>query len=339
MIFLRIFSRQMRPYWAAGLTLILVLSSCRSTVDRQQTDITPLLPGEQIWNGVSSFIFGTNNTYNWSADNLETNSTTQQLLKAAKIPLIRTWFFSPDNPYSSYGNLGTDAETDRRLQVDQTIGAACLGVLQDTRPESFNYYQHLVQYVGNRCLIYEFGNEPGANGAPDLSSYIQYWNTEIPVFRKINPSAVFCGPVNDVGDIQTFLTATKQSGIVPDCVSFHDYNHDPAAFGQEITQAKQIAQSILGYQIPVGITEFNYDCCNSFNPDDQTFETQYWTAVYNGLIKAHADFATEFDTFNNGGLNPLDMFDSNAQPRGVYEVMKNLISQYISGASPSPSTP
>lgn len=338
MIFTRLFGGQLRPYWAAGFTLILVLSSCSSIVNRQQAATTPLLPGEQIWNGVSSYIFGTNNTYNWSANNLETNSTTQQLLKAAKIPLIRTWFFSPDKPDSSYGNLGTDAETDRRLQVDETIGANCLGVLQDTKSESFRYYQHLIQYAGNRCLIYEFGNEPGANGAPDLSSYIQSWNTEIPVFRKINPAAVFCGPVNDIVDIQTFLTATKQSGVLPDCVSFHDYNHDPTAYGKEISQAKQIVQTVLGYQIPVGITEFNYDCCKDFDPGDKTFETQYWTAAYNGLIQAHADFATEFDIFNHGGNNPLDLFDSNAQPRGVYEVMKNLISQYMSGVSSSPST-
>jgi hypothetical protein len=193
-----------------------------------------------------------------------------------------------------------------------------------------------VQYVGNRCLIYEFGNEPGASGQPGIEHYIQYWNALIPQLRKINPNAKFGGPVNDIGDIQTFLIATKQSGVLPDFVSFHDYNQDPAAYGQEVTQAKQLVKSILGYALPVGITEFNYVCCSPFNADDSAFETQYFTAAYNGLIAAHADFATEFDSMNHGGNDALDMFNASAQPRGVYTVIKNMIAQYSTVAS-SPS--
>jgi len=291
-----------------------------------------LLPGEHIGkNGVSSYLFGTNNTNNWSSNNIETNTVAQQYLHNAHIPLIRTWFFSP---YGYASNLGTDAETEKRLQVDEAIGAQCLGVLQDTLPDSAQYYRHLVQYVGNRCLIYEFGNEPGAAGGPGMKQYIQYWNAFIPQLRKINPNAKFGGPVNDVSDIATFLTATKQSGVLPDFISFHDYNQDPTAYGREVTQAKQLVKRILGYELPVGITEFNYSCCSSFNADAAAFETQYFTAAYNGLIAAHADFATEFDSMNHGGADELDMFNASTQPRGVYTVLKNMIAQYSTGASP-----
>lgn len=318
-----------------AISLFVFVSLQKIATEQPSSSSSSLLPGEQIWkNGVSSYLFGTNNTYNWSSNNIETNTIAQQYLRDAHIPLIRTWFFSP---YSDYSNLATDAETDKRLQVDKAIGAQCLGVLQDTDPQSAQYYMHLVQYVGNRCLMYEFGNEPGSNGAPGIEHYIQYWNALIPQLRKINANAKFGGPVGTISDIQTFLTATKQSGVLPDFLSFHNYNHDPAAYGQKVTQAKRLVKSILGYELPVGITEFNYDCCNSFNADSAAFETQYFTAVYNGLIAAHADFATEFDSMNHGGNNELDMFDASAQPRGVYTVIKNMIAQYSTVAS-SPST-
>jgi hypothetical protein len=290
-----------------------------------------LLPGELIWkNGVSSYLFGTNNTNNWSSNNIETNTVAQHYLHDAHMPLMRTWFFSP---YGYASNLGNEAETDKRLQVNAAIGAQCLGVLQDTNPVSAPYYKQLVQHVGHRCLIYEFGNEPGANGQPGIEHYIQYWNALIPQLRKINPQAKFGGPVNDVSDIQTFLTATKRSGVLPDFVSFHDYNADPTAYGREVSQAKQLVKSILGYELPVGITEFNYACCSSFNADAAAFETQYFTAAYNGLIAAHADFATEFDSLNHGGDDELDMFNASTQPRGVYTVIKNMVAQYSTVAS------
>jgi len=322
-----------------AIPLIVFFSLQKHAAEQQAQSLSPflhssLLPGEQIWkNGVSSYLFGTNNTNNWSSNNIETNTVAQQYLHDAHIPLIRTWFFSP---YGYASDLGTDAEIEKRLQVDEAIGAQCFGVLQDTNTISAQYYQHVVRYVGNRCLLYEFGNEPGNKGTPGIQHYIQYWNAFIPQLRKINPNAKFGGPVNHLSDIQTFLTATKQSGVLPDFVSFHDYNHDPTAYGREVTQAKQLVKSMLGYELPVGITEFNYDCCSSFHADDAAFETHYFTAAYNGLIAAHADFATGFDSMNHGGEDELDMFNASTQPRGVYTVMKNMIAQYSTVAS-SPS--
>ena len=319
---------------------LMVFFSLQQPQTQRYTARIKLLPGQQIWQkGVSSYIFGTNNTYNWSTNNLETNATALQLLQIAHIPLIRTWFFSPKNPVGNYGNLGTDAETDQRLQTNEAIGANCLGVLQDTNLHSFTYYQHLLQHVGNRCLIYEFGNEPGVAGAPGIQAYIQTWNQEIPTLRKLNSQAVFGGPVGSLDDIPTFLNAIKQSGVLPDFISFHDYNTNPAAYGMEIIQAKLMVRNILGKDVPVGITELNVDCCREFNPNVLTM-TQYWTTAYEGLIQSHADFATEFDSLNHGGSDPLDMFDSKTQPRVVYTVLKNLIAKYSSGIShPPTSTP
>lgn len=51
----------------------------------------PLLPGQQVWKqGVSSFLFGTNDTQEWADDNIETLPTVQQALKDAHFTLTST---------------------------------------------------------------------------------------------------------------------------------------------------------------------------------------------------------------------------------------------------------
>ena len=141
-----------------------------------------------------------------------------------------------------------------------------------------------------------------------------------------------------IADISLFLNATKQSGVLPNFISFHDYGSDPTLFRKEVTQSEQIVYSILSRNLPVGITEFNYDCCGSLDPNLPTM-TQYWKSVYTGLINAHADFATEFACFNQGGIgdNDLDMFDSNVHPRVIYSVLQNLIKVNSSISIPLPT--
>src|SRR5690242_11263785 len=51
------------------------------------------LPGQQIWKGnVSSLLFGTNDTYEWSSHNLQTEPAMQQALHDAGFTLIRSFF-------------------------------------------------------------------------------------------------------------------------------------------------------------------------------------------------------------------------------------------------------
>ena len=305
-----------------------------------------LLPGQQIWkDGVSSYVFGVNNTNLWNkSNNIETNTGVQQLVKQAHFPLIRTWFFSP---YSKYSAMANDAETERRLKLVSDVGAQCLGVLQDTRSQAFDYYKHIVQLAGDRCNMYEFGNEPGENKAPDMLAYLQSWNTLIPQLRQINPNAVFIGPVAGEGPITTphwipdFLNGVKASGVLPDAVSFHEYSTDPSVFGAEVTKTKQIIKNILGKDLPVGITEWNKYCCNGSDWTSAPGFSQYVTDSLNSMIAAHTDFANEFTLYNHGGSGEddnLDMFDANGQPRPEYTVMKNMLAEYSSGVSSS-STP
>src|SRR5215472_10032895 len=78
------------------------------------------LPGQQIWRqGVSSFLFGTNDTIEWSSQNIETQPAIQHALRRAGFTLVRSFF--PDN--------ASDGTIEQRLQVIERSGANCLGVI------------------------------------------------------------------------------------------------------------------------------------------------------------------------------------------------------------------
>src|SRR6266576_5941307 len=60
---------------------------------RQHAASTNLLPGQQIWkNGVSSFLFGTNDTIRWSQINACNTASIPSALHTAHFQLLRTWF-------------------------------------------------------------------------------------------------------------------------------------------------------------------------------------------------------------------------------------------------------
>src|SRR5437588_182555 len=85
-----------------------------------QAPSSQLLPGEEIWKqGVSSFLFGTNDTHEWYAQNFETQPAIQESLRNAGFTLIRSFF--QDN--------ASDAENEQRIRAIEKSGAHCLGVI------------------------------------------------------------------------------------------------------------------------------------------------------------------------------------------------------------------
>ena len=209
------------------LTALLTIALFFSVACSSQTQLPALqnisssvlvraLPGVQIWQqGISSYVFGTNDTYEWSSQNIETQPAIQHALRDAGFTLIRTFF--PDK--------ASDAEIEQRVETIEKSGASCLGVITNIFDVSFD--KHLVGYLGNRCELYEFGNEPDLTDI-SLQDYLHQWNTLIPTLRQINATARFIGPVtyNDVGNdnyMHDFLVGVKASGVLPDAVSFHWY--------------------------------------------------------------------------------------------------------------------
>src|SRR2546429_6683723 len=181
------------------------------------------IPGLHIWKqGVSSFLFGANDTQEWSQNNVESSPEIQEALKAAHFSLMRTFFFDKS---LADGHPISDAEIEQRLVTVENSGMTCLGVLQVIFTVAFD--KHVVTYAGSRCQLYEFGNEPDDHGI-SIETYLQQWNITIPLLRKINPNATFIGPVtsNDQGNngfMRAFLEGVKSSGVLPDAVSFHWY--------------------------------------------------------------------------------------------------------------------
>ena len=136
-------------------------------------------------------------------------------MRKAGFTLIRSFF--PDN--------GSDATIEQNIRTIENSGAHCLGVI--TNIFNVSYDEHLVRYLGKRCLMYEFGNESDYSYIP-IASYLKQWNTLIPALRRINPAAKFIGPVTynyrGINNyMMSFLEGVKTSGVLPDAVSFHWY--------------------------------------------------------------------------------------------------------------------
>lgn len=330
------------PRIFSSLVLILfIVGACSSAAQPSSTSNsarTARLPGEQIWKqGVSSFLFGTNDSQEWATNNIETNPRIQNALKAAHFTLMRTFFFDKS---LADGHPTTDAEIEQRLQTIERSGMTCFGVLHNIFDIAFD--KHVITYAGSRCQIYEFGNEPDGNSI-SAAQYITQWNLAIPQFKRINPHAVFVGGAGARIDfVRQFLQGVKESGIIPDAIDIHWYpcwQEGPATCLPKATsildtvqQFRDAMQETLGYQIPVGVGEWNMDPGNNFTlANDPAFMTSFTKTALQSIIQAKVVFANQYDAANYSGYGALDMFDvnqKNAPPKVQYYVMKDVISTY-----------
>jgi lysophospholipase L1-like esterase len=304
------------------------------------------LPGVTTWDhGVSSFLFGTNDTYEWSARNLENQPMIQSTLHQAGFTLVRT--FIPDK--------ADDATIEARINTVEHIGASCLAVLTNITDTQFN--EHVVSYLGNRCRLYEFGNESDYAGI-SVTDYLAAWNLTIPLLRHINPSARFIGPVtyNDQGVgnfLQQFLTGVKASGILPDAVSFHFYpcykDSESSCLAKAVSfkaaalGVRSLVKQILGKELPVGISEWNYDPGNPPPSYGNTanFMTEFTTIAIQSMIAGGVAFACQFDAASYGGYGLLDMFNvDTGQAKPQFYALASLIEKYqpLAAASTPAST-
>jgi hypothetical protein len=335
--------RNIKRHLFIGYVLILLLfisflfiSIAQSLILRQSlyTKAQPLLPGEQLWQqGVSSFLFGTNDTYEYSFQNIQTQPAIQRDLRNAGFTLIRSFF--PDD--------ASNAAIEQNIHTIENSGAHCLGVITNIFNVTFD--EHLVSYLGQRCLMYEFGNESDYSNI-SIASYLQQWNMLIPALRRINPTARFIGPVtyNDQGIhnyMRAFLEGVKTSGVLPDAVSFHWYPcywdteavclAKASSYGQVARAVQAMVHSVLGKELPVGISEWNFDP-NLPPPaygDDAGFITKFTSEALQSMAGAKVAFACQFDAASYGGYGHLDMFQvDTAQPKPQFYAIKDLIRKY-----------
>lgn len=349
--FAYIIATPVRRWVASGLAAVVLLASLAGGLALMQQHPSALpppplgrLPGAQIWNqGASSFLFGTNDSYEWAPNNIETQPAIQDELRRAGFTLVRTFI----------ADKSDDASINVRIQTIENIGAHCLVVLTNIADTSFN--EHVVRLLGPRCLLYEFGNESDYNGIT-ISTYLAAWNATIPALRRINPAAKFIGPVtyNDQGNhnfMQDFLTGVKTSGVLPDAISFHWYpcynDSEQSCLAKASSYAdvargvRQMVQQTLGKDLPVGISEWNYDPGNPppAYGDDPAFITQFTNTAMRAMMAAGVAFACQFDSANYGGYGRLDMIDiTTNQPKPQFTALAALIQKYRpASAVPSPA--
>lgn len=333
-------------WFSIFLLILLSTTSCSFLFfnSGQSTSVSTVpqgsFPGQQIWkSGVSSFLFGTNDTQEWSQNNVETSTAIQSALKSAHFTVMRTFFFDKSLADS---HTTTDSEIEQRLQTIEKSGMTCLGVLFNINNAVFD--KHVVQYAGNRCNMYEFGNEPSFNGV-SIDSYLKQWNTLIPQVRKINPHARFIGPVDGVNSfLQSFIAGVKSSNVLPDAISFHWYPcwndsresclNKASNIIQYVQQVLSWEQSSLGQTLPIAITEWNYDPSNpppSYG-DESDFMTKFSTVALRSMIQAKVVIACQFDAASYSGYGRLDMFDASSNGlKPQYYAIKSLIAQYRPG--------
>ncbi|QBD82921.1 hypothetical protein EPA93_45960 [Ktedonosporobacter rubrisoli] len=300
------------------------------------------LPGQKFINGISNFVFGTNMPPDYVAHTVRNTPEIQARIKAGSFTLMRVAFDSTDS----------DAMIESKIGACNACGTAMLAIL--TRSSS-SFNQHLVQYLGSRCNLYEFTNESDLNGW-DVNTYIDKWNAEIPNLRRINPTAAFIGPALGVvahfdSYLKPFLQACKSSGVIPDAVSFHSYpcTNTPDAsecapravnIGKnDVVACRNIVQAVFERSIPIGVTEWNIDANNPPKSYTQDASFNYtWTKnALKAMIESGCEIACQFDAASGAGYGLLDLV-STTSPYPVqvqYQPMVDAIKSYLNGGGTS----
>ena len=204
-------------------------------------------------------------------------------------------------------------------------------------------------------------NEPDYEGY-HAAGYLKAWNSEIPRLRAINPHALFGGPASYTAQgnfcrytptsttcfMEDFLRGARASGVYPDFATFHWYpcwqdsqstcRASVSTYGDVVRQVRGWVRSDLGRNVPVGITEWNFDGGNpppSYG-DKSSFITSFTTRALQAMAQAGLSFACQFDSANYGGYGRLDMFDiaKNGAQKAQMVAMAAYINTIYPGGAP-----
>lgn len=297
------------------------------------------LPGQTFINGVSNYIFGSHIGQDYATNTVRNTPALQALAKQAGFTLMRCAI--PANSADGYIDLTASAAA--------ACGADMLVILSSKGNATWN--QHLVTYLGSRCKLYEFGNEPDLGGV-SWQTYLSRWNQEIPGLRSINSSAAFIGPTLGVFSNYTtylvpWLQGTVTSGVLPDAVSFHVYpctgqsssstcSTKSTSFTNSYTKINAAVISAVGHALPLCLTEWNIDANNppqSYTQDATYVDTWYQAAIDN-LVSAGYAICNQFSFASGSANGQLDLVSTTSpyNVRAGYNTMKTKIAQYLGTA-------
>jgi hypothetical protein len=351
---------------AAGLSSVMMVP-LQSQQRVLAAGSAPLLPGEVRWNGVPQDIFGLGDTYNYESTGFRNNTTIQSEIKAAHVPLIRTFFERVDE--QDHTTIIPDSTQIAIAQAVQNSGAQCMANLtQDSNlTTDMTWDLHMVSILSPYCKFFEVMNEPDLSGnwPPEVlqPAYSSFWDSFVPQARAQTPGVYFGGPalasefgLDNANYMHDWLADAASHNVPPDFVSYHWYMCSGIAQSQCLAQVDQFAPNhggtVAGYistdfpgkSIPLGITEWSADPGNPSYANDDTFMSQFEQHALAGLEKnPNLAFATQFDIGAEAGFGTLDMFriDSGnpytntapavGSPRPMFYVMQEEIGRESTG--------
>jgi hypothetical protein len=235
-----------------------------------------------------------------------TSPSKQALFESLHIHIIRL---------SIPPKASTQAVT-RTAQYIRGVGATPLVSLQgrldnDALANDTQVVKVMNQVFGRATVYYEYGNEDDAQGV-SAENYTTSWNTVVPRLKQITGHGQFVGPVTyhyDHSYLQTFLLRANPQ---PDEVSWHEYTCDNpeskeqclsqiGAWNQHITEARTVMRTVVGKELPIMISEWNYSespSADDGKSNDNTFMTQWTSQALQTLAKNKVFASMQFSGAN-----------------------------------------
>jgi hypothetical protein len=240
---------------------------------------------------ISPLLFGTNLGLFNANDQVLRSEPTRTLLQQIHPRIIRM-------PVRQELTLAVEIQA---AQTIKALGAVPLVVLHSVNGSNIvgadtSIVQAMNTIFGKSIVYYEFGNEDDWVGVSP-ATYTNAWNQIIPQMKQIALNGQFVGPVNYHYD-GTFLRAfLEQAKPRPDAISWHEYTCSykwPAAqcianidnWNTHISDSRAAMQLIIGSQLPIMITEWNYAPDAAYNDgknNNSAFMTTWTTKAMQTL--------------------------------------------------------
>lgn len=311
-----------------------------------------LLPGQKLINGVSNLIFGSNLGQAINANTVYNTPAIQSQIKAAGLQIMRTSF----QPTASHSDMDN--------HYNAIVACGCVPLITLNLASSLAQNSDLVSYMGSKCNLYEYGNEPdgSAGGGPfTAAQYYALWAAQVPTLRGLNPSAAFIGPTVTragivggapgsrgayISDWLTLCVSNGGGALLPDAVSFHDYpcngvltsaTCDSRLAGtagryiDDYNLVDGLVKGVLGHSLPYCITEWNLPSYSL----GASYVTPRVHTILDEMVQAGFAICCQFEAGtgegNPSGSGTLDLILAiSPYPPGLdYQPMVDKIQQYL----------
>lgn len=293
----------------------------------------PTVPPIPASTPVSPLLFGTNLGLFDSSDqvlnSVATRSALQQMhLQIVRMPVRASLAEATEIQAASIiKNMGAAPLIILRGQLDKNVLADDLRIIQDMNT-----------IFGNSVVYYEYGNEEDLQGV-SVVQYTASWNSVVPQLKRSALNGNFVGPVNFHYDRAYLASFLQNAQPRPDEISWHEYTCDDSwataicishidNWTNHITDARATMLGVIGKELPIMITEWNYapNAVPNDGKNNNSVFMQTWTQHALQTLAANRIFASMQYSCTNTAI-PLIGTDGTITMQGtmVQEQYQNII--------------